>query len=86
MESGDEASVELKSPADKNDVENNPALTSNRRRSVKFYKKFLLSSYPALGDNPTKLQQLKYSLLLPPHGIVAEVLTKVSFIFINHNI
>ena len=37
----------------------------------------LLAHHPPLPEDSSLLQRLKYSLLLPPHGIVADYLTKI---------
>ena len=58
---------------------------SRRRKTIdKFHScvsPLLLSQHPRI-ENPTKLQKLKYSLLLPPHGVVGDTLTMTMIILI----
>ena len=46
-------------------------------RICSIFQPLLLTHYPPLPDDSTILQRLKYSLLLPPHGVLADYLTKI---------
>ena len=75
-------SVEMTEIPEKN-VDNNPLPTQNLKTKIfSLFSPLTLAHHPPLPENSSVSTKLKYSLLLPPHGVLADSLTRIIILVI----